>query len=95
MILRRYHGPISDLLSSNETPHSNLLQPSSNGYDDRGFLNMAISHLQNHRNDSNEMAKPDDPSSIVVTNAEINQPGSDQMLIENNIETGGPANVRR
>ena len=95
MILRRYHGPISDLLSSNDAPHSNLIQPSSDNYDDRGFLSMAISHLQKHRNDSNEMGKQEDPSSLVVTNAEINQPGSDQILTENNIETGGPAHVRR
>lgn len=95
MVLRRYHGPISDLLSSNEAPHSNLLQPGSDSYDDRGFLNMAISHLQNHRNDTNEIEKQDDPSSLVVTNAEINQPGSDQMPIENNIDTGGPGNIRR
>ena len=92
MILRRCHGSIKGgLLSSNEISQSNP----SNNHDDRGFLNMAISHLQNHPSERHDRNKQKDPSSMCITNAEINQPGDDEMLIESNVETGGPGNVRR
>ena len=92
MILRRYHGAIKGgLLSSHKLSQSNP----SNNHDDRGFLNMAISHLQNHPSERPDRNKQEHPSSMCITNAEINQPGDDEMLIESNVETGGPGNVRR
>ena len=95
MVLRRYHGPVSGLLSSKKFLNSNPLEPQSDNYEDRGFLNMAISHLQNHQIGGNDKEKQENPSSTVITNAEINQPRSDEISGEKNISADLPENRRR
>ena len=95
MVLRRYHGPASNVLSSKKSLSSSPLDPQTANYEDRGFLNMAISHLQTHRSGDNDKDTQENPSSTVVTNAEINQPRSDEHLGEKNISTDLPGNRRR
>ena len=95
MVLRRYHGPVGGLMSSKKSLNSNPLDPHPADYEDRGFLNMAISHLQNNRGGGNHQEKQDNPSSTVITSAEINQPRSDEILGGKNINADLPGNIRR
>ena len=88
MILRRYHGPVGGLLSSKKSTNSNPSNNQADNYEDRGFLNMAISHLQNHEINGNT-------SSHIITNAEINPPRPDEISAEKNINTDVPGNRRR
>ena len=75
MILRRYYGPRGDLLSSNV----GVNQAASDMHDDRGFLNMAISHLQNHHQ-TEDIPKGDEPTSVIITDAEINSSTAQHKL---------------
>ena len=95
MILRRYHGPISDGLSSNQVIGSNVSQNGLNGYEDRGFLNMAISHLQNDPIPGNGNERYKDSSSHVVTTADVNQHVGNQYFDDGNGNAVSPGNVRR
>ena len=95
MILRRYHGPISDGLSSNQVIGSNVSQNGLNGYEDRGFLNMAISHLQNDPIPGKENQGYNESSSHVVTKADVNQHGGNQYFDDGNGNAVIPENMRR
>ena len=94
MILRRYHGPMSDGLSSNQVLGPSVSQIGLNGYEeDRGFLNMAINHLQNDPIPGNE--RYHDSSSHIVTKADVNQHGGNQYFDDGNGNPVIPGNVRR
>ena len=95
MILRRYHGPVGGLLSSKKYPNSNPSNPQADNYEDRGFLNMAISHLQNHQINGNDKRIQENTSSTVITNAEINPPRADETSAEKIMNTDVPGNRRR
>ena len=71
MILRRYYGPTGVLLSAHDGTQSTILKAAAGGHEDRGFLNMAINHLQ-HNRQTIEGQNADGSTSIVVTNADIN-----------------------
>ena len=71
MILRRYYGPTGVLLSANDRTQSTPPRAATGGHEDRGFLNMAINHLQ-HNHQTIEGQNADGSTSIVITNADIN-----------------------
>ena len=91
MILQRYHGPPGDLMSSKHSQSSVPFGAQSDSYDDRGFLNMAISHLQNNPNGGSNTGKLTDLPSNVVTNAELNQ----SLSIEKNVNTDASETTQR
>ena len=96
MILRRYHGPVSDALSSNQVLGSNVSQNGLNGYEeDRGFLNMAINHLQNDPIPGKGNERYIDSSSHVVTKADVNQHGGNQYFDDGKNNAVIPGNARR
>ena len=92
MVLRRYHGPIDNMVSSNSVLHSNnAIEPSPGINDDRGFLSLAINHLKDNRN-GGVANNTENQSNLVVTNADINEPCSNQGIDE---KFDDPGNERK
>ena len=93
--MRRYHGPISDATSSNQALGSDVSRNGLHSYEDRGFLNMAINHLQNDPIPAKGNERYNDSSAIVFTKADINQHASNQDFDEGNPNAVIPGNTRR
>ena len=74
MILQRYNGPMNDLMSSKRSTSSLPLGAQSD--DDRGFLNMAMSHLQRNENRGNaspSRANHARTENVVQSDASVNK----------------------
>ena len=93
MILQRYHGPIGDLMSSKQSTSS--VPISTQLEDDRGFLSMAINHLQNNGNSGSNTGNHNNLLSNEVRNAELNQFGPDFIRNDNMINSDASVTKRR
>ena len=93
MILQRYHGPMGDLMSSKQSTSSVPIGALSE--DDRGFLSMAINHLQNNGNSGSNAGHLNGLLSNEVRNAELNQFGPDFIRNDNIINSDASVTKRR
>ena len=93
MILQRYHGHIGDLMSSKQPTTSVPIGAPSE--DDRGFLSMAINHLQNNGNSGSNTGQHNGLLSNEVGNAELHQFGPDFIENDNVINSDASVTKRR